>query len=179
LELHVMACESERAPVLGEREARAERYFSQDLAGQREWYGNRASSYKRWAQLLAVLVIGAGSATSFLQVFSARPWVPIATAALGAIVAVAEGWQRIAGYSEAWTGYRTASERMKRERRLYVNGAGAYRGLPENEGYLLFVEAVEAILAEEQQIFWRARERGDGAARQPGSAAPAKAPEHA
>jgi hypothetical protein len=55
----------------------------------------------------------------------------------------------------------------------------AYRGLPENAAFLLFVESVQAILAEEQQIFWRARERDDGAAQQPGSAAPAKEPKHA
>ena len=42
---------------------------------------------------------------------------------------------------------------MKRERRLYVNGAGEYRGLAdEEEAFLRFVEAVEAIVAEEQRI---------------------------
>jgi len=44
---------------------------------------------------------------------------------------------------------------MKRERRLYSHGAGSYRGLPEREAYLTFVEAIEGIIAEEQNIFWR------------------------
>ena len=101
-------------------------------------------------------VIGAGAATSFLQVFS-PPWVTIGTAALGALVVLLEGWQRIARYAETWVGYRTASERMKRERRLYVNGAGNYRVTDEDEAYLRFVEAVEAIIAEEQQIYWQVR----------------------
>jgi hypothetical protein len=109
----------------------------------------------------------------------AGAWVRIATAALGAIVAVAEGWQRITSYSHAWTGYRTASEWVKREWRLYVDGARGYHGLPENEAFLLFVEAVEAILPGEQQIFWRARESGDEVAPQPGSAAHTKEPKHA
>ena len=70
-------------------------------------------------------------------------------------MAVAEGWQRTARYAETWQSYRVASERMKRERRLYVNGAGEYRGLvDEEEAFLRFVESVEAIIAEEQQIFW-------------------------
>ena len=33
---------------------------------------------------------------------------------------------------------------MKRERRLYLNGAGAYRGLDDDIAYLQLVESVEA-----------------------------------
>jgi hypothetical protein len=142
---------------LGDREARAERYFEQDLKGQREWYGTRASAYKSYTQILALVVISAGAVTSFLQVFTPAAWVPAVTAGLGALVALAEGWQRIARYGESWVAYRTASERMKRERRLYVNGADVYRGLDDEAAYLQFVEGVEAILAEEQQVHWRYR----------------------
>jgi hypothetical protein len=47
---------------------------------------------------------------------------------------------------------------MKRERRLYANGAGSYRDLTDEEAmFVHFVEAVEAIIAEEQQIYWRDR----------------------
>lgn len=124
------------------REARAERYFERDLAGQRRWYGERASRFKARAQLLGLAVVGAGAATSLLQVFHSAPWAPVLTALLGAAVAVAEGWRQIARYDEAWAAYRLASERMKRERRLYVNEAGEYRGLTnEDEAYLRFVEA--------------------------------------
>jgi|tagenome__1003787_1003787.scaffolds.fasta_scaffold20910346_3 uncharacterized protein DUF4231 len=148
---------SERDPRARAREARAEQYFEQDLKGQRRWYSERASTYKQRTQVLGLLVIGAGAATSFVQVFAARPWVPVITAALGAVVVLIEGWQRISRYAETWTAYRTASERMKREQRLYVNGAGPYRNVDEDEAYLRFVEAVEAILAEEQQIYWQNR----------------------
>ena len=58
----------------------------QDLKGQRSWYSERASTYKQRTQVLGLLVIGAGAVTSFVQVFSPRPWVPVVTAALGAIV---------------------------------------------------------------------------------------------
>jgi hypothetical protein len=84
--------------------------------------------------------------------------VSVVTALLGALVATAEGWQRIARYNEAWLAYRVASERMKREQRLYVNGAGEYRDLDdEDTGFLHFVENIEAIMAEEQQIYWQGR----------------------
>jgi len=143
-------------PLSG-RVTRASRYFTQDLKDQREGYGKRASAHKNWGQLLAFVVIAAGTATSFFQVFTPAPWVPALTAGLGALVALSEGWQRIARYGETWAAYRTASERMKREQRLYVNGAGAYRGLDDEAGFLQLVENVEAILAEEQQVYWRNR----------------------
>jgi len=164
---------------LSDREGPADRYFEQSLKGQREWYGSRASAYKNWTQLLSLVVIGAGAATSFLQVFTPASWVPVLTAGLGALVALAEGWQRIARYGETWIAYRTASERMKRERRLYLNGAGSYRGLDDDAAFLQLVESVEGILAEEQQVYWRNRGSGGSARGQIGSTAPDKEPEHA
>ena len=83
-----------------------------------------------------------------------------------------EGWQRISRYGETWTAYRTASERMKREQRLYVNGAGAYRNVDEDEAYLRFVEAIEAIIAEEQQIYWQNRGTKPSTGQKPKPAAP-------
>jgi hypothetical protein len=150
-------------PRAAARETRAEHYFEHDLAGQRGWYGERAARFKTRAQLLGVAVLAAGVTTTFLQVFGGAPWVAVATALLGALVALAEGWRQIARYDEAWTAYRQASEQMKRERRLYVNGAGEYRGVAdEEEAFLRFVEAVEAIIAEEQRIYWKNRGEGTG-----------------
>src|SRR3954469_9068995 len=161
----------ERDPRARAREARAEQYFEQDLKGQRRWYSERASTYKQRTQVLGLLVIGAGAATSFVQIFNAQPWVPAVTAALGTVVVLVEGWQRISRYGETWTAYRTASERMKREQRLYVNGAGAYRNVDDDEAYLRFVEAIEAMVAGEQHIYWQNRGSEPPAARQPKPAA--------
>jgi hypothetical protein len=139
------------------RTARAQAYFDHDLIKQRDWYSDRASLYKSRSQLLSVFVIVAGVVTTFLQIFGQEQqrWVAVITAALGGAIALTEGWQRIARYGETWIAYRTASERMKREFRLYVNGAGAYRSLNEEDDYLQFVENIEAIIAEEQQLYWQ------------------------
>jgi hypothetical protein len=75
----------------------------------------------------------------------------------GALVILSEGWQRIARYGETGVAYRTASECMKRERRLYLNGAGAYRDLDDAAAFLQLVESTETILADEQQVYWRNR----------------------
>ncbi len=144
------------------REARAQAFLEQDLKGQRQWYSQRSSAYKTRAQMLSLFVLAAGAATTFVQVFRDVWWISILTAGLGALVILTEGWQRIARYNETWIAYRTASERLKREQRLYVNGAGLYRNPDEEEAYVQFVESVEAVLAEEQQIYWQAQ-RSDGA----------------
>jgi uncharacterized protein DUF4231 len=150
-----------------ERDALAERYFKNDLADQRRWYSEKAGLFKTRSELLALLTIVLGALITFIQVFGAAPWVPIVSGSIGAVVAIAAGWQRIARYSETWVSYRTASERMKRERRLYTHGAGSYRGLPEREAYLTFVEAIEGVIAEEQNIFWR--DRGNNPPTRPGN----------
>ena len=144
-------------PTAKQRDELAERYFKNDLADQRRWYSEKAGLYKTRSELLALLTIALGALITFLQVFGTAWWVPIVSGSIGAIVAIAAGWQRIARYSETWISYRTASERMKHERRLYTHGAGSYRGLPEREAYLTFVEAIEGVIAEEQNIFWRDR----------------------
>ena len=149
---------SERDPITANREARAEQYLGHDLKGQRDWYSGKASLFKQRHQYLSLFVIVAGAATAFVQVFGQHIWVSVVTALLGALVATAEGWQRIARYNEAWLAYRVASERMKREQRLYVNSAGEYRELDDEDvAFLHFVENIEAIIAEEQQIYWQGR----------------------
>jgi hypothetical protein len=60
------------ASQVSDREARAERYFEQDLKGQREWYGKRASAYKNYTQILSLVIIAARAATSLLVLCRAR-----------------------------------------------------------------------------------------------------------
>ena len=155
-------------PTAEERDALAERYFKNDLADQRRWYSEKAGLFKTRSELLALLTIMLGASITFIQVFGVAPWVRVVSGSIGAVVAIAASWQRIARYSETWISYRTASERMKRERRLYSHGAGSYRGLPEREAYLTFVEAIEGIIAEEQNVFWR--DRGNNLPTHPGNA---------
>lgn len=140
------------------RERRAERYFEHDLNGQRRWYSEHARRSKILARALGIILIMSGAMTTFFQVFGQASWVPVSTAFLGVSVALIEGWRHIARYDETWATYQVANERMKRERRLYANGAGSYRDLTDEEAmFVHFVEAVEAIIAEEQQIYWRDR----------------------
>jgi hypothetical protein len=142
-----------------ERIARAERYFSKDLRDQIGWYSRKASGNKSWAQGISFLIITFGASTTLLQIFGKMYyWDAIATAVLGVLIAILQGTLSIWKFDETWHAYRVASERMKRERRLYVNGAGPYSDVDDQQAaYRRFVEAVEQIIAEEQQIYWQER----------------------
>jgi uncharacterized protein DUF4231 len=141
------------------RTAFADKYFNEDLKKQRDWYSNKATRLKGRAELLAFLVILFGSLTTFSQVaFSEGHWRAVISAGLGALVVIAEGWKKITRYEETWRAYRVASERMKHECRLFTNGAGAYSSKDDDAARVLFIENIENIISEEQQIFWSSRQ---------------------
>ncbi len=143
------------------RIARARRYLGEHLEDQRGWYDRKAGRYKRWSQWLAFTVLAAGGLTILVQIFPADFWAKIVTCGLSLTVVLAKGLERIGNFEEGWLGYRKAAERMKREYRLYINGAGGYREAADEErAYLQFVDAIEGIIAEEQQIYWQSRAGG-------------------
>jgi hypothetical protein len=143
------------SPIDGRRE-RANYYFEKILEGQREWYSDKAGSYKRRHLFFAIAVIVLGAVITVLQAIEAAAWVRYLTAALGALVAVLRAVDTLLRPGETWQGYRKASENMKREYRLYLNYADVYHDAPdEDAAYRLLVERVETVLAEEQQLFWQ------------------------
>ncbi len=141
-----------------DRVRRADIYFETHLRGQRKWYSEKAGTYKSWYRRLADIVLVCGALTSALQLLTItdlKPLLPWITAVLGMIVTVAKGLDQIVKPGETWLGYRKASEGMKREYRLYINSAGPYgEELKETQAYALFVEQIERIISEEQQVFW-------------------------
>jgi hypothetical protein len=167
---------TERDPVAAARDARAAYYFDRELNGQREWYSQKANLFKKRSQTLTMFIISAGAATAFFQVLGPHLLISVLTALMGALISIAEGWQRVARYDESWRAYRLASERMKYERRLYIHGAGEYQGFTdEDAAFLRFFERIEAIISEEQQIYWQGRE-AEQQQQQAGETAPAESP---
>ena len=79
-------------------------------------------------------------------------WIDYVLAALGIAIVVAQGMQRVYRYSEIWPEYRLASERMKREWRLFINGAASYDSGDE-AAQALYIARLDTIMADEQKIF--------------------------
>lgn len=152
-----MAVETELGSAKDQRRERARDYLETDLAKQREWYSARASKYKAYAQRMGLMIIAGGGLVTFMA--AVKPLGPGATtiilAALGFLIALVQGILRIWRYDETWVEYRKASERMKREQRLYVNACGPYADTAdEEERFKAFVMAIEQVIAEEQQIYF-------------------------
>jgi hypothetical protein len=158
------------APSDGQREERrksADSFFEVDLEGQLGWYDRKASKSKSWFLVLSFVILLAGSATAVIQLWATPPdqpitWVPVISAVLGAAVALSKGMERLLRNEELWTAYRQAAEAMKRERRLYTNGAGEYAWIDSEEAaYRRFVENTEEILSEEAKVYWRRHPRDE------------------
>ena len=142
------------------RRERAIEYFEEHLNDQQGWYDRKASRYKACYCWLSFVIIAAGATSSVVQLFAPGPsWVVVLTASLGAIIVVVKGVDHIWNLGNVWTAYRRAAEKMKCERRLFINSAGPYSGISDEEReYRRFVERVEQIIAEEQMNFWSDRD---------------------
>jgi hypothetical protein len=144
--------------VIESRKERAAYYFESVLEDQRNWYESKAGQCKNRHLFFAIAVIVTGALISVIQVFADQAWVAGATALLGAAVTVLRSIDTLLRPNETWLAYRKAAEGMKREYRLYINNAGDYTQVADEEAaYRLLVERVEAVIAEEQQLFWQYR----------------------
>ena len=111
-------------------------------------------------QYFAFSVIILGTLVSFMQVLDAALWVRILTAFLGASVTIIQAVNTLLHPGETWQTYRKASENMKREYRLYVSKADVYADTANEEAaYLLLVQRVESVIAEEQKLFWQFQDK--------------------
>lgn len=149
------------------RKARADSYYRNHLNNQQNWYDAKASRNKKISQTLGVMILVSGGVVGFLQILGTGPeliegsgvhLIGVLTGLLGLVVVVTKGWERIGNFEETWLTYRRASELMKREYRLYINGAGDYTNIrSEEHAFRRFVENVEETISEEQNLFWRMR----------------------
>jgi len=142
------------------REAR-EKYADQllEFNTQRSWYSSRAGNFKNRAQRLDMLIILAGALVSALPAISKfmagtfEHFIDIGLVVLGVTIVVSQGMQRVFRYAEIWPEYRLASERMKREWRLFVNSAPPY-DTDDEIAKCAYVGRLDAIMADEQKIFF-------------------------
>jgi hypothetical protein len=140
------------------RKQRAEYYFNFVLDNQQRWYSDKAGGQKFRYLFFAIIVIVLGALISILQIYSDQYQflVSRATAILGATVSVLRSIDTLLRPQETWQAYRKASEGLKKEYRLYLNNADAYaKADSEDAAYRLFVERVEMVIAEEQQLYWQ------------------------
>lgn len=121
---------------------------------QHDWYDRRASELKSRAQRSDLIVIGAGAIVAAVSALAASMvWASYFVAALGVLIAVVQGAQRVFRSSEIWPGYRMAAEAMKAEYRMFIYGGGIY-AIAYDDACALYLERLHTILADEQKSYF-------------------------
>lgn len=128
----------------------------QRLEDQLAWYDAEASSAQRAYKTVksAELVVAAA-----VPVVAGVGAAPLLTAALGAVVVVAEGVLQLNQWQTNWTLYRATAEALKHEKYLHLGHAGPYDGADRDR---VLAERVEGLVSQEHARWTQARSRGDG-----------------
>ena len=127
------------------------------LEDQIGWYENRSAQAQRAYSNLKIVQIIVGAVIPFFAGFQEQlkavlpdrlDLVPaLLIAALGVIVVVLEGVQQLNQYQKTWLDYRSTAEALKREKFLFLAGAGPYAGSEERRPRL--AERIEELIASE------------------------------
>lgn len=124
---------------------------------QMAWYSRKASPLRRKAQFIDLLIIMLGAliaAFPALKALHEPAWIDLAVSILGGAIVLSQGLQRIYRFGDLWTEYRRASERMKSEKRMFINAVPPYNAEAEERSRILYVEALEKAIAEERKLFF-------------------------
>ncbi len=140
-----------------ERAARATAYFQEELDDREKWYSFKAAynaKIYRYTQTVSILLAGLVPLIVLLRLSpNLEIQVKLITALLGITIVLVLAFSFIGNHQVKSLRYRFAAERMKRERRKYVNFTAPYTaGLGENRAYELFVETIEQIMQDEERI---------------------------
>lgn len=132
-----------------------ETYLSERVDGQIKWLSDKSSFNQKRYKMLRVLQLLCSALIPFLVATISDNTEPLKwiAATLGVMVTIAEGLQALYKYQELWLQYRGTSEALKREKMLFLAGAGRYEQL--DNAFTAFVAEVENILSSENNQ-WKA-----------------------
>jgi len=137
--------------------------YDERTGKQQKWYSSKATIYKKIFQNIGLSIVVLGALVSVIPIFGSgsepATMTEIITSVFGGLIVILKGVERIWLPEEHWTNYRKASESLKREKEMYIEGIEPYISNDnEEELYRLYVERCIRIKAEEQNNFWGLRE---------------------
>lgn len=129
-------------------------YINERLEDQIKWYDQKSSSNQnrfkkcKWAEIalggiIAVLTPAITNCELIKYI--------IAASSAGIVILVA--LHGLHNFHENWIEYRKTSELLKNEKYTYLNKAGVYKELSDDERFILLVERCESIISHEN-INW-------------------------
>ena len=127
-----------------------QKYLTDRVDDQINWYDVRSSRNKRWFLRLKVLetvfALLIPLLTGFIISDTNTDPIKITIGLLGVIIAAITNLITLFKFQENWIQYRTMAELLKHEKFLFLNKAGPYK---EGNSFSLFVERVENYLSKE------------------------------
>lgn len=139
-------------------------YRDGKYAKQLSFYDDRAKSNQLGHRICSIwILVVSVSITSLISFNEALcGWGNILAEILAPTIAIAVGLNSLLHFQENWLRYRAAWDALEQELAFCEAGVGGYA--EENKRYQLFVERVQAIIAQEGSSWLKAHARGDQAA---------------
>ncbi len=150
--------------IIEERETRAKQH-DERTRSQPSWYSEKANSNQQAFRIIGISIVILAAIVGIVPLISGGPpsTADKIVAAIGAVIVILKGVERIWLPEEKWMNYRKASEALLREKEKYVECIAPYdkkhdkeydKEETEDELYKLYVERCILIRAEEQNNFW-------------------------
>lgn len=145
-------------------------YIQKRVDNQIEWYEKKAAFNKFRYRIIEIIIIVSGALIPFINsvtIFYPNkdpqtvpyPSLLFISSLLGFIITIVTGLSKMEKYFESWTLYRTNAEVLKKEKFMYLNNAGQYSKLPQEDRDKLFVENIEFILSSEVTKYFSMQEK--------------------
>ena len=132
-------------------------YLTERFQISLDYYEKRAkeSRNKFLAFQLIIIFTGAIIPVINLPTLITDLHIRLLSSVLGAIVVIATSLTQLLKSHETWAIYRSTANSLLSEKQLYVNAAGLYAMIPEeNKRKTTFVERVEEIITKESLRFF-------------------------
>ena len=129
-------------------EINTEKYITDRLQDQIDWYSRKSTTNKKYNYFLKAAILIISTSIPLISGISGLDdkTVRIVLGILGAIVAILTGLVSLFKFQEKWTNYRTTSETLKHEKYLFLTKTSPYN-VADSFGAL--VNRVESIISRE------------------------------
>ncbi len=145
-------------------------YIQKRVDNQIEWYQKKAAFNKFRYRIIEIIIIVSGALIPFINSVTIfyptkdtqtvpYPSLLFISSLLGFIITIVTGFSKMEKYFESWTLYRTNAEVLIKEKFMYLNNAGQYSKLSQEDRDKLFVENIEFILSSEVTKYFSMQEK--------------------
>ena len=110
-----------------------------------DWYSKASRRNQRSHATLKIMQIATGAVIPVVAILMGEDHrtASIVASILGMVIVIIEGLQSTFRPLEKWLLYREALEALKRERSLFIKGAGSYKALATADAQIAYAERTD------------------------------------